>query len=61
MTDLIKLFKQHAGIADNPDQEGLDVFAELIVSECAGLVDHVIMEDGTRRSDFIRKHFGVAE
>ena len=59
MTNLIEIFKQHAGIADNPDQEGLDVFAELIVSECAGLVDHVIMEDGTRRSDFIRKHFGV--
>jgi len=59
MNDLIKLFKQHAGIADNPDQEGLDVFAQLIVAECAGLVDHVIMEDGTRRSDFIRKHFGV--
>ena len=34
-------------------------FAELIVKECAGLVDHVIMEDGTRRSDFIRKHSGV--
>lgn len=29
--------------------------------ECARLVDHVIMEDGTRRSDFIRKHFGVEE
>ena len=38
-----------------------DKFAELIVRECAGLVDHVIMEDGTRRSDFIRKHFGVEE
>lgn len=36
-------------------------FAELIIKECAGLVDHVIMEDGTRRSDFIRKHFGVEE
>jgi len=23
--------KQQAGIADNPDQEGLDLFAELIV------------------------------
>ena len=34
-------------------------FAKFIVQECAGLVDHVIMEDGTRRSDFIRKHFGV--
>jgi hypothetical protein len=36
-------------------------FAELIVRECAGLMDHVIMEDGTRRGDFIRKHFGVEE
>ena len=39
----------------------VEKFAELIVKECAGLVDHVIMEDGTRRSDFIRKHFGVEE
>jgi hypothetical protein len=53
--------KLQAGIQDNPDQEGLDLFAELIVKECAGLVGHVIMEDGTRRSDFIRKHFGVEE
>jgi len=36
-------------------------FAELIVQECAGLVDHVRMEDGTTRGEFIRKHFGVAE
>ena len=26
--------KQQAGIKDNPDQEGLDLFAELIVQEC---------------------------
>jgi hypothetical protein len=36
-------------------------FARLIVEECAGLVDHVRMEDGTTRGEFIRKHFGVAE
>ena len=36
-------------------------FAELIVQECAGLVDNVRMEDGTNRGDFIRKHFGVKE
>ena len=42
-------------------EERLAKFAELIVTECVGLVDHVIMEDGTRRSDFIRKHFGVEE
>ena len=39
--------------------EELEKFAQLIVAECAGLVDHVRMEDGTTRGDFIRKHFGV--
>jgi hypothetical protein len=42
-------------------REFIDKFAELIVRECAGLVDHVRMEDGTTRGEFIRKHFGVAE
>ena len=28
-----------AGIQDNPDQEGLELFAELIVKECAGIVE----------------------
>jgi hypothetical protein len=40
-------------------QQDLAKFAELIVAECAGLVDHVRMEDGTTRGEFIRKHFGV--
>jgi hypothetical protein len=39
--------------------DNVEEFAELIVAECAGLVDHVIMEDGNSRGDFIRKHFGV--
>jgi hypothetical protein len=34
MTSLNKLKKQ-AGIEDNPDQEGLDLFAQLIVEECS--------------------------
>jgi hypothetical protein len=42
-------------------QQDLAKFARLIVAECAGLVDHVRMEDGTTRGEFIRKHFGVAE
>ena len=42
-------------------KEFIDEFAQLIVAECAGLVDKVIMEDGNSRGDFIRKHFGVAE
>ena len=47
-------FTDHQGERFDPER-----FAELIVQECAGLMDHVIMEDGTRRGDFIRKHFGV--
>jgi hypothetical protein len=34
MSDKIKTLKQQAGIADNPDQAGLDLFAELFVAEC---------------------------
>ena len=35
MNQTIKQFKQQAGIDDNPDQEGLDIFARLIAEECA--------------------------
>ena len=34
MNERIKLLKQQAGIDYNPDQEGLDLFAELIVEAC---------------------------
>ena len=34
MNDKIRLLKQQAGIDDNPDQEGLDLFAQLIILEC---------------------------
>lgn len=36
---ILQQLKQQAGIEDNPDQEGLDLFAELIVRECAGIVE----------------------
>jgi len=49
-------FTDHQGERFDPER-----FAQLLVQECAGLMDHVIMEDGTRRGDFIRKHFGVTE
>jgi hypothetical protein len=55
----IKLLKELYKQAETECGWSEEKFAELIVKECAGLVDHVIMEDGTRRSDFIRKHFGV--
>ena len=38
-------------------------FAELIVRECAGRVDHILREKkdgGGTMADEIRKHFGVA-
>jgi hypothetical protein len=34
MNERIKEIKQAAGIDYNPDQEGLDLFAELIIQEC---------------------------
>ena len=39
MNNRIKELKLRAGIQDNPDQEGLDLFAELIIQECAQLSD----------------------
>ena len=35
MNEIITKFKQAAGIDYNPDQEGLNLFARLIVEECA--------------------------
>lgn len=39
MNKRINELKLRAGIQDNPDQEGLDLFAELIVQECARQAD----------------------
>jgi hypothetical protein len=39
MNERITEFKQRAGIQDNPDQEGLDLLAELIIKECIDLVE----------------------
>ena len=33
MNERINELKLHAGIQDNPDQEGLDLFAEMIVKD----------------------------
>jgi hypothetical protein len=35
MNEQIKKLKEAAGIDYNPDQEGLDIFARLIIEECA--------------------------
>ena len=62
--------KQQAGIQDNPDQEGLDLFAELIVQECVQACinegkTYEIESAGEHSSNLyataIKKHFGVEE
>jgi hypothetical protein len=35
----IEELKLRAGIQDNPDQEGIDLFAELLIQECVQLAD----------------------
>jgi hypothetical protein len=61
---VINNLKQQAGIDYNPDQEGLDLFAELIVRECAVICDAYGMPDGTSEvaqilSTAIKSKFGL--
>jgi hypothetical protein len=52
--------KQQAGIQDNPDQEGLDLFAQLIIQECADLAySHNIFGQGRPWNLIIKEHFGL--
>jgi hypothetical protein len=60
MDNKINLFKQQAGIQDNPDQAGLDLFARLIVQECADLAySHNIFSRGRAWNLVVKEHFGV--
>ena len=68
MIDLITL-KQQAGIDHNPDQEGLDLFAQLIVKECVAAIEPGPFLQGTAHDATkgiidinqrkIKKHFGI--
>lgn len=52
MIDLVAL-KQAAGVDDNPDQEGLDLFARLVIEACA---EHLMnTSDRYRREYFAQK------
>jgi hypothetical protein len=54
MNEQIQLLKQQAGIDFNPDQEGLDLFAELIVKECLKKVEEEykpVLEDKEMMKD----------
>ena len=56
---MIDKLKLQAGIKDNPDQEGLDLFAQLIIQECADLAySYNIYGKGRAWNLIIKEHFG---
>jgi len=56
---MIADLKLQAGIQDNPDQEGLDLFAQLIIQECADLAyTHNIFSHGRAWNLVIKEYFG---
>jgi len=61
MNTLLQSFKDRAGVFDNPDQEGLDLFAELIVEHCASMTDtYVAMKvDPSMLGSLMLQTFGV--
>jgi hypothetical protein len=59
VSNLINEFKQSAGIDFNPDQEGLDLFAQLIIKECAEVAGCNAHVSGFTLGDLIKQHFGV--
>jgi len=70
MNEQIQKLKQAAGIDYNPDQEGLDLFAELIIEQCAQACinmgnEYEIKSAGQYQAELfafaIKKHFGVEE
>ena len=71
MNKLITKLKQQAGIDANPDQEGLDIFAKLIIKECSEIARRTILTgSGVDPDTFtgtvttvqqITQHFGVEE
>lgn len=58
MNQILQKFKLQAGIQDNPDHEGLDLFAELIVKEC-DLYARRNWEHGTLLGGDLLNYFGV--
>lgn len=58
MNQSLLRLKQQAGIQDNPDQEGLDIFARLIAEECAAIAEAGLAPGA---ATVIKKTFGVDE
>lgn len=59
MEKIIQVLKQRAGIEHNPDQEGLDLFAELIVLECQRICNSFNEDSDTTHAEGIGQYFGV--
>jgi hypothetical protein len=57
---ILQDLKLQAGIGDNPDQEGLDLFAQLIVQEC-DLYARRNWEHGTLLGGDLLNYFGVEQ
>ena len=57
MNQQIRELKQQAGIQDNPDQEGLDLFAELMVQDCIRTLHSNGYDDAAKCLQDI--HFGI--
>jgi hypothetical protein len=63
MNEQIQKLKAAAGIDFNPDQEGLDLFARLIIEQC-GVALSPMLRDMISRGhgvDLINKHFEIKE
>jgi len=62
MSKRMRELAEQAGYYIDPDFDiEFEVFAELIVRECAGRVDWILAEGGKTQGDLIREHFGVEE
>jgi hypothetical protein len=58
MTKKIMELKQRAGIDDNPDQDGLDLFAQLIIEQCVESFHQTRMAETSLEQHF-RKAVGL--
>ena len=61
MNEKLKKYKDRAGVFDNPDQEGLDLFAELIIKEVDSIMQQYLMMKVTPAmlGPIIKQHFGI--
>ena len=64
MNHQIQQLKLRAGIGDNPDQEGLDLFAELIARGAADIAYQAYWDNpetvkGIHIKEKIKQYFGV--